>query len=255
MKTARMLIVFGALMLALMQAGAQQASPQAVPAGDTEKSAAGTESADAVEVGLPIQQPNPLIPKEVRKKNVSAVLHGTIAIDGTFKDLTVVSGDPALTGAALDAVLQWRYSACKRKGTPIELPTYITLNSNHGKVNTWVEPELPFPTKPDEEVKKKISAQEYAIGKGGTKAPKLVYGPDPAYSEAARAAKYQGTLLLGVIVGSNGSPQDVWVARKLGLGLDQKAIETVRQWKFEPATRDGKPVAVILNVEVAFHLY
>jgi TonB family protein len=251
MKTAHMLIVFGALMLA----GAQQASAQEVPSGDTEKSTPGTESADAVEVGRPIQQPNPLVPKEVRKKNVSAVLHGTIAVDGTFKDITVLSGDPALTSAAVDAVVQWRYSACTRNGTPIELPTYITLNSNHGKVNIWVEPELPFPIKPNEEVKKKISAQAYAIGTGGAKAPKLVYGPDPGYSEAARAAKYQGTLLLGVFVGSNGSPQDVWIDRKVGLGLEQKAIETVRQWKFEPATRDGKPIAVQIIVEVAFHLY
>ena len=55
--------------------------------------------------------------------------------------------------------------------------------------------------------------------------------------------------------GPNGKPRDVRVARSLGMGLDQKAIQAVRNWKFEPAMKDGKPVAVQINVEVNFRLY
>lgn len=90
---------------------------------------------------------------------------------------------------------------------------------------------------------------------GGVSAPKALFTPDPEYSEEARKAKYQGTVVLWLVVDQGGRPQQVKIARSLGLGLDQKAIEAVRQWKFEPALKDGKPVAVQINVEVNFRLY
>jgi len=90
---------------------------------------------------------------------------------------------------------------------------------------------------------------------GGVSAPRALNTPDPEYSEEARKAKYQGTVVLWLIVDQNGRPQQVKVARSLGMGLDQKAIEAVRKWTFEPAQKDGKPVAVQINVEVNFRLY
>jgi periplasmic protein TonB len=90
---------------------------------------------------------------------------------------------------------------------------------------------------------------------GGVSAPRPIYDPDPEYSEEARQAKYQGTVLLWVIVGPDGRPHDIRVQRSLGMGLDEKAIEAVRQWKFEPSMKDGHPVAVQVNVEVSFRLY
>jgi TonB family protein len=90
---------------------------------------------------------------------------------------------------------------------------------------------------------------------GGVSAPKILDQPDPEYSEEARKAKYQGVCVLWLIVGSDGRPRDVKVARSLGMGLDEKAIDAVRKWKFEPAMKDGKPVAVQIMVEVNFHLY
>lgn len=90
---------------------------------------------------------------------------------------------------------------------------------------------------------------------GGVSAPKAIYSPDPEYSEEARKAKYQGTCVLWLVVGPDGRPRDIKVTRTLGLGLDEKAIEAVRNWKFEPAMKDGKPVSVEISVEVDFHLY
>jgi protein TonB len=90
---------------------------------------------------------------------------------------------------------------------------------------------------------------------GGVSAPKAIYSPDPEYSEEARKAKYQGVCVVSLIVGPDGKPRDLRVMRSLGLGLDEKAIEAVNQWKFEPAQKDGKAVAVAINVEVTFHLY
>jgi TonB family protein len=90
---------------------------------------------------------------------------------------------------------------------------------------------------------------------GGVSAPRAIFTPDPEYSEEARKAKYQGTCILWLIVGPDGRPRDIKIARTLGMGLDQKAIEAVRNWKFEPAMKDGRPVAVQINVEVNFRLY
>jgi len=99
-----------------------------------------------------------------------------------------------------------------------------------------------------------IGGGAFRVG-GGVSAPKPIYTPDPEYSEEARKAKYQGTCVLWLVVGPDGKPRDIKVARTLGLGLDEKAIEAVKQWKFEPAMKDGKPVAVMINVEVSFRLY
>ncbi len=94
----------------------------------------------------------------------------------------------------------------------------------------------------------------YRVG-GGVSAPKALYAPDPEYSEEARKAKYQGTVVLWLVVGADGQPQQIRVQRSLGMGLDEKAIEAVRQWKFEPAKKDGQAVPVMINVEVNFRLY
>jgi len=90
---------------------------------------------------------------------------------------------------------------------------------------------------------------------GGVSAPRVLDAPDPDYSEEARKAKYQGTCILWLVVGPDGVPRDLKVARTLGMGLDQKAMEAVRHWRFEPAKMNGRPVAVQINVEVNFRLY
>ncbi len=99
-----------------------------------------------------------------------------------------------------------------------------------------------------------IGGGVYRVG-GGVSAPRVIYAPDPEFSEEARKAKYQGTVVLWIVVGPDGRIHDVRLQRSLGMGLDEKAIEAIQRWKFEPARRDGKPVAVQVNVEVNFRLY
>ena len=99
-----------------------------------------------------------------------------------------------------------------------------------------------------------IGGGVYHIG-GGVSAPHLIYGPEPEFSEEARKAKYQGTVVLQVVVGADGRTHDIRVAQSLGMGLDEKAIEAIRQWKFEPSHKNGVPVAVLVDIEVNFHLY
>jgi len=92
----------------------------------------------------------------------------------------------------------------------------------------------------------------YRIG-GGVSAPVPIYKPEPEYSEEARKAKFQGTVMF-IVVDAQGNPRDLKVVRPLGLGLDQKAIEAVQKWKFRPGMKDGKPVPVQATIEVNFRL-
>ena len=93
----------------------------------------------------------------------------------------------------------------------------------------------------------------YRIG-GGVTAPTLIKKVEPEYSEEARKAKYQGTVVLYVVVDENGLPRDLKVVRALGLGLDEKAIEAVKQWRFRPGYLNNKAVAVAATIEVNFRL-
>jgi TonB family protein len=90
---------------------------------------------------------------------------------------------------------------------------------------------------------------------GDVSAPRAIYSPEPEFSKAARKAGYQGTCVLSLIVGADGKPRDISVVRKLGMQLDEKAVEAVSNWTFEPARKNGQPVAVQIEVEVSFHLY
>jgi len=90
---------------------------------------------------------------------------------------------------------------------------------------------------------------------GGVSPPRVIYQVDPEFSEEARKAKYQGTCTLMLVVDAAGRPTNIRVASSLGMGLDEKAIEAVKNWRFEPSMKDGHPVRVEIAVEVEFHLY
>ena len=84
--------------------------------------------------------------------------------------------------------------------------------------------------------------------------PELLKKVEPEYSEEARKAKFQGVVVLYIVVDPNGNAVNPRVMKSLGLGLDEKAMEAVKQWKFKPGYKDGKAVAVAATVEVNFRL-
>lgn len=90
---------------------------------------------------------------------------------------------------------------------------------------------------------------------GGVSAPQVIHSVQPEFTAEARQANYEGTVSIQLIVDSQGNPQDVHVTRHLGMGLDQKAIEAVREYRFRPAIYQGHPVAVEMVIEVGFHLH
>ncbi len=79
--------------------------------------------------------------------------------------------------------------------------------------------------------------------------------PDPKYVELARQAKYQGTTVLWLVVDQTGHTQMIRIVRAIGMGLDDAAVEAVREWLFKPAELDGQAVAVEINIEVNFRLH
>jgi len=95
-----------------------------------------------------------------------------------------------------------------------------------------------------------------SAGTGGYGYPTCIYCPRPDYSDAAVKAKYQGTVILMVVIGPDGRAIDIHVAKGLGLGLDEKAIEAVRSYRFKPALGpNGKPATVSAPIEVTFRLF
>jgi TonB family protein len=90
---------------------------------------------------------------------------------------------------------------------------------------------------------------------GDVSAPVLIYNVNPAFSEEARAAKKGGNVLINLVVDQNGNPTHVRVIRGIGYGLDEKAIEAVKQYRFKPAMQEGKPVPVELNLEINFKIF
>jgi TonB family protein len=98
-----------------------------------------------------------------------------------------------------------------------------------------------------------IGGGVFRVG-GGVSAPSIVYRVEPTYSEEARKAKYQGVVVLSAIVRKDGTIEILKVVRGLGLGLDENAIQALKQWKFRPGMKNGVPVDVALNIEVNFSL-
>ena len=94
----------------------------------------------------------------------------------------------------------------------------------------------------------------YQVG-GSVRPPVAIFTPDPEFSEEARKAKFSGNVVVSLIVDANGKPRNVHVSRGVGMGLDEKAVEAVQQYKFKPALQNGKPVAVYLNVMVDFQIF
>jgi TonB family protein len=89
---------------------------------------------------------------------------------------------------------------------------------------------------------------------GGVTAPKVLSKVEPEYTEEARTAKYQGTVVLAVEIRPDGFADNIRVVRGLGLGLDENAMTAVRQWQFQPGTKDGAAVTVQATIEVNFRL-
>jgi TonB family protein len=90
----------------------------------------------------------------------------------------------------------------------------------------------------------------------GVTPPVAIYSPDPLYpDQAQKKKKREGDVILWVVIDEQGHPSQIKVARCIGAGLDEAAVQAVSQWKFKPARRNGQPVSVSINIDITFHLH
>jgi periplasmic protein TonB len=100
-----------------------------------------------------------------------------------------------------------------------------------------------------------VGGDTYHRGQGASD-PRVLSQVDPEFSEEARKAKFQGLCVLSLIIEPDGTPSNIRVKDSLGMGLDEKAIEAVRKWRFQPSMKNGRPVRYgPVEVDVDFHLY
>jgi TonB family protein len=144
----------------------------------------------------------------------------------------------AIADAAVNAVRSWKFQAAKADGKTTEA---------QGEVEFDCRP-AGAPAKSEN-----APAPSYRVG-GAVSPPILVSKTEPEYSEAARQAKVQGTSMLYVQIPPDGKATNIHVFHRIGMGLDQKAIEAVKHWRFTPGARDGQPVTVEATIEVNFRL-
>lgn len=134
-----------------------------------------------------------------------------------------------------------------RRVVPAHLP-YLSIVAL--VLSGYVRAQDP-PNKPSGLLLKGPTLEVYKVGNGVT-APRTIYAPPAELSEQARLEKYRGVVTLSAIVTSTGTVASLRVIGAAGMGLDENALEAVRRWKFKPAMKDGKPVAVQIAVQVSF---
>jgi bla regulator protein blaR1 len=193
----------------------------------------------------PIYEPQPPYTEEARRQHIEGTVTLTIVVgpDGSVKDAQLKSKPLAgLEKNALEVVRTWRFRPAMRDGKPVAVQVTVEVSFrlfDHGN-GVFVPPKgYTFPPQPQE----------------GVIPPKPIYTPDPEYTANARRAKLEGTVTVEVTIDKKGRvTQAEEVGPKLGMGLDKQAIKAARKWKFDPATRDGKPIVDTGRITLTFKL-
>lgn len=185
-----------------------------------------------------IYQPNPVYPQDA----IAGYLQGPVVLvivispQGDVSKIVSVDGPPLLAASARDAVQQWKFKPYLQNERPTEVKTVVAVYYNLD------QPANPLTTSSTDLIPRKVG--------GGVSPPILLYAVDPKFSPQAKDKKVGGTVLVGLIVDEKGKPLYIRVIRGVGMGLDENAVDAVKQYKFKPAMENGKPVRVSINIEV-----
>lgn len=219
---------------------------------------------DAPATPAPENMTRPKYPKDALRSGRSGnvELRATVAPDRRLKDLTILTGDPEFAASAVAAVRRWHFQVVSEQNQLVETiyKVHVRFSSDLREANSDVELESPRPQSTPPSLPPSVAVQSsgegvHRMSEPGMVAPKPIYQPEPEFSEASRKKKKQGSVNISLVVGTNGLPRDLKVTCSSLPDSNQNAIDAVKQWKFAPATQDGKPVAVAIAVEVSFHLY
>ena len=189
--------------------------------------------------------PRPVYPSEAKAAGIQGVvaLRVTITDTGMVENVQAISGPQELRQSAIDAVKQWKFDPSWDHGYSVGVKTMGVLYSLPGLV------PVAGPVPPAEEA----AAGVKQFG-GDIAAPVMILRVDPDYTELAKTDKVEGAVTVSLVVDEHGVPQHVQVVRALGDGLDERAVEAVKQDRFKPARENDKPVAVFLYLPLNFKL-
>jgi len=203
---------------------------------------------------VPATYPADASPAEI---NGFSQLSFVVDVNGTASGIEVQqSHGAAFDAAAIDAVKQTKFQPGTLDGKPVPVRVFGRVRffddqrPAYPRIINRIAPTGGFAQRSPQNVQQNIQ-----INRPYDKPPVATYTPVAEYSEQARKAKFQGDVILSVLVSEDGMPSDVKVTRSLGMGLDEKAIECVKKYRFKPATKDGAPVAARIAIEVNFRLY
>jgi TonB family protein len=161
----------------------------------------------------------------------TVTLEASVDVEGNIRILRVVKGlNPDLDARAVEAVMNWKFAPALKDGVAVSTVTQIDVD--------FKLPPEPLPLR---------------VG-GDVRPPIVIRRVEPQYSEQARDVRAQGTVVLEAIIRKDGSVDIARVVHSIGYGLDDSAIAALKQWVFRPATKNGNPVNVVVNIEVNFHL-
>jgi len=212
------------------EAKPQPAAPQRTHIGD-----AGAVTTTDVTPPQVIESVPPIYTDEALAARIegTVTLEAEVDINGTVTILRVVKGlGFDLDQRAIAAVLSWKFAPASQNGFPVQAITQIDVDF-----------KLPAQT-------------PFRLGDGVYRVtpPTVITRIEPQYTDEARAVHYQGTVVVRVTIGEDGSVKIDKVVRGLDYGLTESATDALKQWKFNPGTKAGKPVAISLNIEVNFNL-
>jgi TonB family protein len=177
----------------------------------------------------------------------------TVAFDvddhGNPVNLQVLNASHPIWGPeAMAVVREWQFVPGMKYGAPVSAPGTVDLVWGPTNLTLqalqWAVAQLSAPSTP---------AQPEPV-RNVSYPPAVIYQTDPSYTDAARRAGLQGTVRISLVVGEDGAPQNLRVISPLGLGLDEKAIEAVTQWRFLPPLVNGELLRIRAVIEVNFHL-
>jgi TonB family protein len=202
----------------------------------------------------------PKYPKNALRNGIEGrvELRAVIAPDGKTKDMAVLSSNSEFSQNAIAAIQKWRFHPELKQGQPVQTTykIHVRFSPILQEANSDVELESPLPEPPSISLAKPdrqdLGPDIHQMSEPGIAAPKQFYSPGPEFSERARKAGKGGAVTISLIVGVDGNPRNLRVECSSAPDLAVKAIEEVKTWKFEPGTKDGKPVMVQIAVEVQF---
>jgi len=205
----------------------------------------------------------PKYPKDALRNGVGGKveLRAVIASDGKSKDLAVLSGESEFSQNAIVAIRTWRFHPERRQGQPVETTykIHVRFNPTLQEANSDVELESPLPEPPTISSLATLRPQNlgpeiHHMSEPGMVAPKQLYSPEPEFSEKSRREKMAGVVGIILVIGTDGLPRDLRIVCSSVPENNENALAAVKTWRFAPATKDGRPVAVAVEVDVSFKL-